>query len=113
MNPGGLADVAGDDLEIAPVGQQPGSLSLGAARGPDFESVAYVDGLENPTENFTNICGWLVRNGYGDDAIRAVIGETSTGRCRPCGSALDLPGPGARRALAIPGLSDKDLTVKV
>jgi membrane dipeptidase len=49
-------------------------LSLGAARGPGFEPVAYVDGLENPTENFTNICGWLVRNGFDDDAIRAVIG---------------------------------------
>ena len=25
------------------------------------------------SENFTNICGWLVRHGF-DDAIRAVIG---------------------------------------
>ena len=49
-------------------------LSLGASRGPDFEPVAYVDGMENPTENFTNICGWLVRHGFDDDAIRAVIG---------------------------------------
>ena len=49
-------------------------LSLGAARGPAFEPVAYVDGMENPTENFTNICGWLVRHGFDDDAIRAVIG---------------------------------------
>ena len=30
-------------------------------RGPAFERVAYVDGLENPTENFANICGWLVQ----------------------------------------------------
>ncbi len=49
-------------------------LSLSASRGPDFDPVAYVDGLENPTENFVNICGWLVRNGFDDDAIRAVIG---------------------------------------
>jgi len=49
-------------------------LSLDAARGPGFEPVAYVDGLENPTENFTNICGWLVRHGFADDEIRAVIG---------------------------------------
>ena len=49
-------------------------LSLGASRGPDFEPVAYVDGMGNPTENFTNICGWLVRHGFDDDAIRAVIG---------------------------------------
>jgi membrane dipeptidase len=50
-------------------------LSLAASRGPDFEPVSYVDGLENPTENFGNICGWLVREGFDDDAIRAVIGE--------------------------------------
>jgi membrane dipeptidase len=45
-----------------------------ATRGPDFEPVAYVDGLENPTENFANICGWLVRHGFDDDAVRAVTG---------------------------------------
>jgi membrane dipeptidase len=49
-------------------------LSLGASRGPDFDPVAYVDGMENPTENFANICGWLVRHGYDDETIRAVIG---------------------------------------
>ncbi|MGC1287368.1 MAG: membrane dipeptidase [Streptosporangiaceae bacterium] len=50
---------------------------LGISRvtsGPAFEPVAYVDGLENPTENFENICGWLVRNGFDDDSVRAVIG---------------------------------------
>jgi membrane dipeptidase len=50
-------------------------LSLAASRGPDFEPVSHVGGLENPTENFGNICGWLVREGFDDDAIRAVIGE--------------------------------------
>jgi membrane dipeptidase len=49
-------------------------LSLSAARGPAFEPVEYVAGLENPTENFGNIIGWLVRHGFGDDEIRAVIG---------------------------------------
>jgi membrane dipeptidase len=49
-------------------------LSLAATRGPGFEPVSYVDGLENPTENFGNICGWLVREGFDDDAIRAVVG---------------------------------------
>jgi membrane dipeptidase len=49
-------------------------LSIGALRGPAFEPVAYVDGLENPTENFGNICGWLVKNGYSDEEIRAVLG---------------------------------------
>ncbi|HEY5986264.1 MAG TPA: membrane dipeptidase, partial [Streptosporangiaceae bacterium] len=51
-------------------------LSLGRATGgPEFERVAYVDGLENPTENFANICGWLVRHGFDDETIRAVIGD--------------------------------------
>jgi membrane dipeptidase len=49
-------------------------LSLSAARGPAFDPVAYVDGLENPTENFGNICAWLVRAGSDDDTIRGVIG---------------------------------------
>ncbi|MCU1492501.1 MAG: Zn-dependent dipeptidase microsomal dipeptidase [Acidimicrobiaceae bacterium] len=42
--------------------------------GPSFPRVAYVDGLENPTENFPNICGWLVHHGFSDDEIRAVLG---------------------------------------
>jgi len=49
-------------------------LSLSAARGPPFDPVAHVDGLENPTENFANICGWLVQHGYNDTDIRAVLG---------------------------------------
>jgi membrane dipeptidase len=52
-----------------------GMLGIGAAtRGPAFERVAYVDGLENPTENFPNICGWLVGHGFDDDTVRAVLG---------------------------------------
>jgi membrane dipeptidase len=51
-----------------------GLLSVKAARGPAFEPVAYVDGLENPAENFCNISGWLVAHGYDDDTIRAVLG---------------------------------------
>jgi membrane dipeptidase len=50
-------------------------LRIGSAmRGPAFDPVAYVDGLENPTENFANITGWLVSHGYRDDEIRAVLG---------------------------------------
>jgi membrane dipeptidase len=49
-------------------------LGLSASRGPAFEPVAYVDGLENPTENFANICGWLVQRGLDDEAARAVLG---------------------------------------
>ncbi len=46
----------------------------GATAGPPHEKVPYVDGLENPTENFGNICGWLVAHGFDDDEIRAVVG---------------------------------------
>jgi len=49
-------------------------LSISAARGPEFEPVSYVDGLENPTENFPNICDWLVAHDYSDDEIKAVLG---------------------------------------
>lgn len=42
--------------------------------GPAFTKVAYVDGLENPTENFTNICGWLVKHGFDDGDIAKVLG---------------------------------------
>jgi membrane dipeptidase len=51
-------------------------LGLGAVRGgPPFDPVEYVDGLENPTENFANITGWLVRHGYDDETIRLVLGD--------------------------------------
>ena len=42
--------------------------------GPGYDEVPYVAGLENPTENFFNIVGWLVKHGYSDDNIRTVIG---------------------------------------
>jgi membrane dipeptidase len=42
--------------------------------GPAYEKVDYVDGLENPTENFTNIAEWLVQRGFSDDEIVAVLG---------------------------------------
>jgi membrane dipeptidase len=42
--------------------------------GPTYEKVDYVDGLENPTENFTNIAEWLVQRGFSDDDISAVLG---------------------------------------
>lgn len=45
-----------------------------AHRGPAYEKVEYVAGLENPTECFTNIIGWLVKHGYSDEDITKVIG---------------------------------------
>lgn len=51
------------------------NLSLGQAHGKvEYEKVPYVDGLENPAEEFHNIIGWLVKHDYSDDEIRAVIG---------------------------------------
>jgi membrane dipeptidase len=52
-----------------------GNLSLGQAHGTvEYQKVPYVDGLENPAEGFFNIIGWLVKHGYSDDDIRAVVG---------------------------------------
>lgn len=51
------------------------NLSIAQAHsGPPHEPVEYVSGLENPTENFYNIVGWLVKHGYGDEEIIAVTG---------------------------------------
>jgi membrane dipeptidase len=50
-------------------------LDLGAATaGPPFEPVAYVEGLENPTECFPNLCAALVRRNWSDGDIRLVLG---------------------------------------
>jgi len=52
-----------------------GNLSLGEAHGAvEYQKVPYVDGLENPAEGFFNIIGWLVKHGYSDDEISAVVG---------------------------------------
>ncbi len=51
------------------------NLSISQAHGTiDYTEVAYVDGIENPAENFSNIIGWLVQHDYSDDEIRAVVG---------------------------------------
>jgi membrane dipeptidase len=44
------------------------------ASGPAYEQVPYVDGLENPTENFHNIAAWLVQDGFSDQEIIKVLG---------------------------------------
>jgi len=51
-----------------------GMLGTATAGAPPHERVAYVDGLENPTETFPNICGWLVQHGFSDGDIAAVLG---------------------------------------
>ncbi|SDT67708.1 dipeptidase [Jiangella sp. DSM 45060] len=45
-----------------------------AHKGPSYPKMPYVDGLENPTECFHNIVGWLVKHGYSDEDIIAVTG---------------------------------------
>jgi len=52
-----------------------GLLGSATSGAPPHERVSYVDGLENPTENFANITGWLVQHGWTDDDIRLVLGE--------------------------------------
>lgn len=51
-------------------------LSIESAHvGPKFDEVAYVDGIENPAENFHNIARWLVSHGYSDEDIVKVLGQ--------------------------------------
>jgi membrane dipeptidase len=38
------------------------------------ETVPYCDGMENPGENFWNIVGWLVRDGFSDEDIAKLCG---------------------------------------
>lgn len=49
-------------------------LSGAMATAPEHPRVAYVAGLESMEESFHNIAGWLVKYGYSDDDIRAVLG---------------------------------------
>jgi membrane dipeptidase len=49
-------------------------LKVSSMGGPSYEKVAYVDGLENPTENFGNISRWMVQQGFSDDDIIAAMG---------------------------------------
>jgi membrane dipeptidase len=50
------------------------SLSAQTKSGPAFDKVPYVAGIENPSENFHNIIGWLVKHGYSDQDIAKVVG---------------------------------------
>ena len=43
-------------------------------KGMDYQEVAYVEGVENPTEASHNIVRWLVKNGYSDEDIRKAVG---------------------------------------
>lgn len=49
-------------------------LSLAQAFSPDRAEIAYVKGLENPSETSWNTIRWLVKHGYSDTEIEKVIG---------------------------------------
>lgn len=49
--------------------------TTGASKNPPHEKVAYVAGLENPTEGSSNILRWLVKHGYSDVDIRKAMGQ--------------------------------------
>ncbi|MDL9948953.1 membrane dipeptidase [Gordonia sp. ABSL11-1] len=51
-----------------------GASAVFSAEGLDPEPVDFVDGLENPSENFRHITEWLVGHGYSDADISAVLG---------------------------------------
>lgn len=68
----GLHHVFADALSIDQSHQGKGEKRQGA---PDFEEVAYVKGIENPTEGSKNILRWLVKNDYSDEDIAKVMGR--------------------------------------
>lgn len=47
--------------------------SLDAGEEPDYQRVAYVEGLENPSE-FPNVIRWLVAHDYDDEQITKLVG---------------------------------------
>jgi membrane dipeptidase len=58
------------------------ALSLKESRpagepGQEYDEVAYVEGLENPTEGSHNIVRWLVKHGYSDADIEKVMGANA------------------------------------
>lgn len=57
-----------------PISAQIGLSGMTNPDGLEYERVTHVDGLENPTESFRNVAGWLVKHGYKDTEIGAVLG---------------------------------------
>jgi membrane dipeptidase len=54
------------------------ALSIAASHeggSPAYEEVAYVKGLENPTEASKNILRWLVEHDYNERDIKKVLGD--------------------------------------
>ena len=87
-------------------------LSLDAARGPGFEPVAYVNGMEIPPRTLRNLrlagpARLRRRGGTGRHRRKRLPGPASR-----LGQPLTSLGR-ARRPAAVPELSDKDFTVEV
>jgi membrane dipeptidase len=54
-------------------------LSIKSVHGSAaFQEVAFVDGVENPAEEFPNIVRWLVKHNYSDQDIDKVLGGNIT-----------------------------------
>ena len=68
----GLHHVFAEALSIDQSHQGEGDAQ---AKGPQFEEVDYVKGIENPTEGSKNILRWLVKHEYSDSDIAKVLGE--------------------------------------
>lgn len=66
-------------------------LSGAIASAPEHPKVAYVAGLESPVENFHHIAGWLVKHGYGDADITAVLGGNILRALRATWPAPEVP----------------------
>ena len=64
----------GDHVGLHTAYAQQLSITSIQSGAPFFEHVDYVDGVENPGENFHNITAWLVQHGWSDDDIRAALG---------------------------------------
>jgi membrane dipeptidase len=67
----------GDHVDLHHAMTRGGTIDTGKlfdAGDVEFERVAHVDGMENPSESFRNITSWLVGHGYSDDEIQAVLG---------------------------------------
>ena len=65
----GLDTLFGDHVGL----HESASAVLDAGEEPAHERVAFVEGLENPSE-FPNVIRWLVGHGYNDDQIAKVAG---------------------------------------
>lgn len=46
----------------------------GKPQEPEYPSIEYVKGMENPTECLRNVARWMIKRGYSDEEVSKVIG---------------------------------------